>query len=92
MQHTVGRRLRRINDEDSTHWDRILLPILQRLAQARQPVAAVAQGRVRLTKPMRNLLFHLVERGLDLVCSQHDPAVPANRLEGWFDHSGSGPA
>ena len=82
MQHTVGRCLRRINDEDSTHWDRMLLPILQRLAQ----------GRGRLTKPMRNLLFHLVERGLDLVCSQHDPAVPANRLEGWFGHSGSGPA
>ena len=54
----------------------------------------MAQGPVRLRKPVRNLLFHLVERGPDLVRSQHDPAVPAsaNRLEGWFGRSGPGPA
>ena len=47
---------------------------------------AVAQGRVRLRKPVRNLLFHLIERGPNLVRSQHDPNVPAstNRIEGWF--------
>ena len=73
--------------------DRVLLPILQRPARERPPEAepvllnlwqVVAQGPVRLRKPVRNLLFHLVERGPDLVRSQHDPAVPAsaNRLEG----------
>ena len=37
----------------------------------------VAQGRVRLRKPVRNLLFYLVERWPDLVRNQHDPDVPA---------------
>ena len=99
---TVGRHLRRI-DNDLTHLDRVLLPILQRLARERPPEAEPVmlnlwqtgpQDRVRLKKPVRNLLFHLVERWPDLVRSQHDPEVPAstNRLEGWFGRSGPGPA
>ena len=89
----MGRHLRRI-DDDLTHLDRVLLPILQRLARERPPEAepillnlwqAMVQGRGRLKKPVRNLLFHLVERWPDLVRSQHDPDVPAftNCLEGW---------
>ena len=95
MQRTVGRRLRRIDDDDLTHLDRVLLPILQRLVRERPPEAgpvllglweAVAQGRVRLKEPVRNLLFHLVENWADLVRSGRDPDVPAppNRIEGWF--------
>ena len=95
MQRTVGRHIHRIDDDDLTHLDRVLRPILQRLARERPPEAepvllnlwqAVAQGRVRLKKPVRNLLFHLVEGWPDLVRSQHDPDVPAstNRLEGWL--------
>ena len=78
-----------------THLDRALLPILQRLVRERPPEAgpvllalweAVAQGRVRLRDPVRNLLFHLVENRADLVRSERDPDVPAstNRIEGWF--------
>ncbi|MXZ23470.1 MAG: hypothetical protein F4Y80_01165 [Caldilineaceae bacterium SB0665_bin_21] len=35
---------------------------------------------------MRKLLWHLVERWHELVCSQGNSKVPAftNRLEGWF--------
>ena len=102
MQRTVGRHLRRI-DDDLTHLDRVLLPILQRLARERPPEAgpvllglreSVAQGRVRLQEPVRNLLFHLVENWADLVRSAWDPDVPAppNRIEGWFGCSGPGPA
>ena len=102
MQRTVGRHLRRL-DDDPAHLDRALLPILQRLARERPPEAgpvllglreAVAQGRVRLKEPMRNLLFHLVENWSDLVRSERDPDVPAppNRIEGWFGRSGPGPA
>ena len=56
MQRTVGRHIRAI-DDDLTHLDRVLLPILQRLARERPPEAgpvllglweAVMQGRVRL--------------------------------------------
>ena len=95
MQRTVSRHLRRIDDEDLTHLDRALLPILQRLVRERPPEAgpvllglweAVAQGRVRLRDPVRNLLFHLVENWADLVRCARDPDVPAstNRIEGWF--------
>ena len=41
------------------------------------------QGRVRLQPEVRKLLWHLVERGHELVRSQGHPRVPAstNRLE-----------
>ena len=59
-QRTVGRHLRRI-DDDLTHLDRVLPPILQRLAPPleAEPMMlnlwqAVAQGRVRLNKPVRS--------------------------------------
>ena len=102
MQRTVGRHLRRI-DDDLTHLDRALIPILQRLVRERPPAAvpvlfglweAVAQGRVRLREPVRNLLFHLVENRADLVRCARDPDVPAppNRIEGWFGRSSPGPA
>ena len=102
MQRTVGRHLRRIDDDDPAHLDRALLPILQRLVRERPPEAgpvllglreAVAQGRVRLRDPVRNLLFHLVENRADLVRNERDPDVPAppNRIEGWFGRSGPGP-
>ena len=62
MQRTVGRHIRSLDGEALTHLDRILLPILQRLARARPPEAgpallglwqAVAQGRVRLDPEVR---------------------------------------
>ena len=101
MQRTVGRHRRRI-DDDPAHLDRVLLPILQRLARERPPEAgpvllglreSVAQGRVRLREPVRHLLFHLVENRADLVRSARDPDVPAppNRIEGWFGRSGPVP-
>ncbi len=72
MQRTVGRHIRGLGEDDLTHLDRVLLPILRRLARERPPEAgpvlltlweAVMQGRVRLY-----------------------PKVPAStyRLEGWF--------
>ena len=47
---------------------------------------AMMQGRVRLRPEVRKLLWHLMERGHELVRSQGNPKVPAstNRLEGWF--------
>ena len=57
MQRTVGWHIRGLDKNDLTHLDRVLLPILQRLARARPPEAgpvllalweAVRQGRVRL--------------------------------------------
>ncbi|MXZ42676.1 MAG: hypothetical protein F4Z18_13130 [Caldilineaceae bacterium SB0666_bin_21] len=95
MQRTVGRHIRGIDEDDLTHLDRVLLPILQRLARERPPEAgpvllglweAVMQGRVRLRPEVRKLLWHLVERWHELVRSQENPKVPAttNRLEGWF--------
>ncbi len=77
MQRTVGRHIRDI-DDDLTHLDRVLLPILQRLARERPPEAgpvllalweAVMQGRVRLRPEVRKLLWHLVERWYELVRS-----------------------
>ena len=94
-QRTVGRHIRGLDEDALTHLDRVLLPILQRLARER-PVAAgpilldlwqaVAQGRVRLDPEVCKLLWHLVARWHDLVRSQHNPKVPAttNRLEGWL--------
>ncbi len=95
MQRTVGRHIRGLDKDDLTHLDRVLLPILRRLARARPPEAgpvllalweAVRQGRVRLHPEVRKLLWHLVERWHELVRSQDHPGVPAstNRLEGWF--------
>ena len=95
MQRTVGRHIRGLDEDTLTHLDRVLLPILQRLARERPPEAgpvlldlwqAVAQGRVRLDPEVCKLLWHLVTRWHDLVRSQHNPKVPAstNRLEGWF--------
>ena len=94
MQRTVGRHIRSIDEDDLTHLDRVLLPILQRLARERPPEAgpvllalweAVMQGRVRLRPEVRKLLWHLVERWHELVRSQGNPKVPAstNRWEGW---------
>ena len=94
-QRTVGRHIRGLDQDDLTHRDRVLLPILRRLARARPPEAgpvllalweAVRQGRVRLHPEVRKLLWHLVERWHELVRSQDHPGVPAstNRLEGWF--------
>ena len=94
-QRTVGRHIRGLDEDTLTHLDRVLLPILQRLARER-PVAAgpillalwqsVAQGWVRLAPEVRPLLWHLVTRWHYLVRSQHNPKVPASthRLEGWF--------
>ena len=47
---------------------------------------AVMQGRVHLRSEVRKLLWHLVERWHEVVCSQGNPKVSAstNRLEGWF--------
>ena len=95
MQRTVGRHIRGLDKDDLTHLDRVLLPILRRLARARPPEAgpvllalweAVRQGRVRLHPEVCQLLWHLVERWHELVRSQDHPGVPAstNRLEGWF--------
>ncbi|MYD90133.1 MAG: hypothetical protein F4Y08_07305 [Caldilineaceae bacterium SB0662_bin_9] len=78
----------------STGVPRTTAAILQRLARERPPEAgpvlwalweAVMQGRVRLRPEVRKLLWHLVERWHELVCSQGNPKVPAstNRLEGW---------
>ena len=94
MQRTVGRHIRDLDEEALTHLDRVLLPILQRLARERPPEAgpvllgrwqAVAQGRVRLHPEVRQRLWHLVVRWNDLVRSQHQPKVSAttHRLEGW---------
>ncbi|MCY4522822.1 MAG: transposase, partial [Caldilineaceae bacterium] len=94
MQRTVERHIRGLDKHDLTHRDRVLLPILRRLARARPPEAgpvlralweAVMQGRVRLHPEVRKLLWHLVERWHELVRSQDHPRVPAstNRLEGW---------
>ena len=85
MQRTVGRHIRGLDEDDLTHLDRVLLPILRRLARER-PLEAVMQGRVRLHPEVRKLLWHLVERWHELVRSQGNPKVPAstNRLEGWF--------
>ena len=68
MQRTVGRHIRGLDEDDLTHGDRVLLPILRRLARERPPEAgpvllalweAVMQGRVRLQPEVRKLLWHL---------------------------------
>ena len=103
MQRTVGRHIRSLDEDSPAHLDRVLLPILQRLARARLPEAgpvplglwqAVEQGRVRLDPEVRQLLWHLVARWNDLVRSQRHPDIPASthRLEGWFGRPGPGPA
>ena len=88
MQRTVGRHIRSIDDDDPAHLDRVLLPILRRLAREQPPEAgpvllglweAVMQGRVRLRTEVRKLLWHLVERGHELVRSQGNPKVPSGR-------------
>ena len=85
MQRTVGRHIRGLDEDTLTHLDRVLLPILQRLARERPPEAgpvrlglwqAVAQGRVRLHPEVRKRLWHLVTRLHDLVRSQHPPRSP----------------
>ena len=88
MQRTVGRHLRGLDEDDLTHLDRILLPILRRLARERLPEAgpvllalweAVMQGRVRLHPEVGKLLWHFVERWHELVRSQGNPKVPSER-------------
>lgn len=39
IQRTVGRHIRGLNEDDLTHLDRVLLPILRRLARERPPEA-----------------------------------------------------
>ena len=82
QQCTVGRHIRGLDEDTLTHLDRVLLPILQRLARERLVTAdpvildlwqAVTQGRVRLDPEVRQLLWHLVTRWHDLVRSQHHP-------------------
>ena len=81
----MGRHIRALDDDILIHLDRVLLPILRRLARERPPEAgpvllalreAVMQGRVRLQPEVQQLLGHLVERRHELVRSQHDPRVP----------------
>ena len=82
-----------IDEDDLTHLDRVLLPILQRLAREQPPEAGpvllalweVVMQLARLRPEVRKLLWHLVERWHELVRSQGNPKVPAstNRLEGW---------
>ncbi len=102
-QRTVGRHIRGLDEDDLTHRDRGPPLVLRRRARERPPEAgpvllalweAAMQGRVRLQPEVRKLLWHLVERWQELVCSQGNPRVPAstNRLEGWFGRSGPGPA
>ena len=102
-QRTVGRHIRGIDDDDLTHLDRVLRPSLQRRARARPPEAgpvlwglweAVMQGRVRLRPQVRKRLWHLVERGHELVRSQENPKVPAttNRPGAGLGASSPGPA
>ena len=99
----MGRHIRGLDEDSLTRLDRVLLPILQRLARVRPPEAgpvllglwqAVAQGRVRLDPEVRKLLWHLVARWNDRVRSQRNPDTPASthRLEGWFGRPGPGPA
>ena len=94
-QRTVGRHIRGIDEDSLTHPDRILLPILRRLARERPPAAgpillalweAVRPRRVRLEPEVRKRLWHRVERGHDLVRSPRNPKGPASthRLEGWL--------
>ncbi len=55
---------------------------------------AVMQGRVRLRPEVRKLLWHLVDRGHDLVRNQGNPKVPASthRPGAGFGRSGPSPA
>jgi len=39
MQRTMGRHIRAVDDDDLTHLDRVLLPILRRLTRERPPEA-----------------------------------------------------
>lgn len=65
---TLGRHIRGLNEASRTRLDRVLLPILQRLARERPPEAgpvlltpweAVIQGRMRLLPEGRARLRHL---------------------------------
>ena len=75
-QRTVGRHIGGVDEDSLTHLDRVLLPILQRLARARLPEAG----------PVLPGLWHLVARWNNLVRSRRNPDIPASthRLEGWF--------
>ena len=101
MQRTVGRHIRAL-DDDLPHLDRVLLPILQRLARERPPEAkpvllglreAVMQNRVRLRPEVRQLPG--VSWNADMSwCAAGEPrgARPAQPAGGWFGRSGPGPA
>lgn len=78
------------------------MPILQRLARKRPPKVGpvllalcqvVTQGWVRLDPEVCKLLWHLVTRWHDLVCSQRYPDihVSTNRPEGGLGASTPGP-
>ncbi len=98
---TVGRHIRSYED-DLTHLDRVLLPILQRLAREQPPEAGpvllalweVVMQLARLRPEVRKLLWHLVERWHELVRSRGNPKVPAttNRPGAGLGTSSPGPA
>ena len=89
MQYPVGWHLWGIDEEALTHLDRVLLPILQRLARERPPEVEPVllalwerevQDCVRLEPEVRKLLWHHVAFGNDLVRSQcHPPSPTASR-------------
>ena len=85
IQRTVGRHIRSLDEDSLTHLDRVLLPILQWLARERPPKAGpvllglwqlMARGRLNLE--VRKLLWHLVTRWNNLMCSQRHPDIPAS--------------
>jgi hypothetical protein len=75
----VARYLRRIDPETLIHLDRVVLPVLKRLAQA-LPVTTgsdlLAPWDVVMAGRWLKQLQHLVERWHDLVRSQ-PPTIPA---------------
>ncbi len=82
MQRTVGRHIRGLDEDNLTHLDRVLLPILRRLARERPPEAgpvllalwkAVMQGRVRLQPEVRKLLWHSWSAGTTWCAAKATP-------------------
>ena len=79
----VSQAARGIDEDPLTHLDRVLLPILQRLA--REWPVVDAQARTRLDPEVRKLPWHLVARWHALVSSRRlKVPTSTNRIEGWF--------